>query len=101
VRFPRATRLVVMCRTRKDCEQAEQRVRAILARLGLELHPDKTRRIELYDGKEGFDFLGCHLHKRMSGKLWEQKRRRLYCLHSCSAGRPRARCSASGSASRS
>jgi group II intron reverse transcriptase/maturase len=71
---------VVMCRTRKDCEQAEQRIRVILARLGLELHPDKTRRVELYDGKEGFDFLGCHLHKRMSGKLWEQERRRLYYL---------------------
>jgi group II intron reverse transcriptase/maturase len=71
---------VVMCRTKKDCEQAEQRVRVILARLGLELHPDKTRRVELYDGKEGFDFLGCHLHKRMSGKLWEQKRQRLYFL---------------------
>jgi group II intron reverse transcriptase/maturase len=71
---------VVMCRTRKDCEQAEQRVRVILARLGLELHPDKTRRVELYDGKEGFDFLGCHLHKRMSGTLWERKRKRLYFL---------------------
>jgi len=71
---------VVMCRTRKDCEQAEQRVRAILARLGLELHPDKTRRVELYDGKEGFDFLGCHLHKRMSGTLWERTGRRLYFL---------------------
>jgi group II intron reverse transcriptase/maturase len=71
---------VVMCRTRKDCEQAEQRVRVILARLGLELHPDKTRRVELYDGKEGFDFLGCHLHKRMSGALWERERRRLYFL---------------------
>ena len=71
---------VVMCRTRKDCEQAEKRIRVILARLGLELHPDKTRRVELYDGKEGFDFLGCHLHKRMSGMLWEKKRRRLYFL---------------------
>jgi hypothetical protein len=71
---------VVMCRTRKDCEQAEQRVRTILARLGLELHPDKTRRIELYDGKEGFDFLGCHLHKRMSGRLLEMTRRRVYYL---------------------
>jgi group II intron reverse transcriptase/maturase len=71
---------VVMCRTRKDCEQAEERVRLILTRLGLELHPDKTRRVELYDGKEGFDFLGCHLHKRMSGKMWEQKGRRLYFL---------------------
>ena len=51
---------VVMCRTRKDCEQAEVRIRVILKRLGLELHPDKTRRIELSFGKEGFDFLGCH-----------------------------------------
>jgi len=71
---------VVMCQTKKQCEQAEARVRVILQRLGLQLHPEKTRRIELYDGKEGFDFLGCHLHKRLSGKLWEQKRKRLYFL---------------------
>lgn len=71
---------VVMCRTRKDCEQAEQRIRVILERLGLELHPDKTRRVGLYDGKEGFDFLGCHLHKRLSGKLLEEKGERAYFL---------------------
>lgn len=51
-----------------------------MARLGLELHPDKTRTVELRDGKEGFDFLGCHLHKRMSGRIWERSRRRLYYL---------------------
>jgi RNA-directed DNA polymerase len=71
---------VVMCRTKKDCEQAEERAKVILQRLGLELHPDKTRRVELYDGKEGFDFLGCHLHKRLSGKLLEEKGQRLYFL---------------------
>lgn len=80
VRLPSATRLVVMCRTKKDCEQAEARIRVILQRLGLELHPEKTRRVELYDGKEGFDFLGCHLHKRLSGRVWEQARKRLYFL---------------------
>ena len=69
---------VVMCRSRRECERAEARIRVILDRLGLELHPEKTRRVDLYDGKEGFDFLGCHLHKRMSGKLWEEKRKRLY-----------------------
>jgi len=69
-----------MCRTRKDCERAEERIRAILGRLGLELHPGKTRRVDLFDGKGGFDFLGCHLHKRLSGKLWEQTGRRLYYL---------------------
>jgi len=72
---------VVMCRTRKDCEQAEQRIRVILERLGLELQPEKTRRAELYDGKEGFDFLGCHLHKRLSGKIWERDRKAVYFLH--------------------
>jgi group II intron reverse transcriptase/maturase len=72
---------VVMCRTKGECEKAEQRVREILTRLGLELHPDKTRRVELFDGKEGFDFLGHHLRKRMSGVLWEQKRQRVYYLH--------------------
>ncbi len=72
---------VVMCATRRACEDAEQRVRVILARLGLELHPDKTRRVELYDGKEGFDFLGCHLRKRLSGRIWEREHKRLYFLH--------------------
>jgi group II intron reverse transcriptase/maturase len=71
---------VVICRTRSQCEQAEERVRVILARLGLELHPDKTRRVDLFDGREGFDFLGCHLHKRLSGRIWEESGRRLYFL---------------------
>ncbi len=69
-----------MCRTKRACEEAEARIRVILARLGLELHPDKTRRVELLDGKEGFDFLGCHLHKRMSGRIWEKDGRRVYFL---------------------
>jgi len=72
--------LVVVCKTRKECEEAERRIREILVRLELELHPDKTRRVNLYDGKEGFDFLGCHLRKRMSGKVWERTRRRAYFL---------------------
>jgi len=71
---------VVMCDTKAACERAEQRVREILARLGLELHPDKTRQVDLSWGREGFDFLGCHLHKRLSGRIWEQQRKRLYFL---------------------
>jgi group II intron reverse transcriptase/maturase len=71
---------VVMCHTAEGCEQAETRIRKILERLGLELHPEKTRRVELCSGKQGFDVLGCHLHMRMSGRLWEQERKRLYFL---------------------
>ena len=71
---------VVMCDTRSACEQAEQRVRAIFARLGLELHPEKTRQVDLSRGGAGFDFLGCHLHKRMSGPLWVKRHQRVYFL---------------------
>jgi len=71
---------VVMCNTAKACAEAEERVRTTLARLGLELHPEKTRRVELSWGKQGFDFLGCHLRKRMSGPIWEKSRKRLYFL---------------------
>lgn len=63
---------VVMCETAEDCEEAERRVRLIIERLKLTLHPDKTRRVELTDGKDGFDFPGCHLHKRVSGRLLER-----------------------------
>jgi RNA-directed DNA polymerase len=71
---------VVLCRSREDVEEAERRVRIIFERLKLTLHPEKTRKVDLTEGKEGFDFLGCHLHMRMSGKLWEQKRIRRYYL---------------------
>ncbi|MCA1671334.1 MAG: group II intron reverse transcriptase/maturase [Actinobacteria bacterium] len=71
---------VVMCDTKAACERAEQRVREILARLGLEVHPDKTRRVDLSWGHEGVDFLGCHLQKRLSGRIWETQGKRLYFL---------------------
>ena len=71
---------VVMCRTAKECEEAERRVKIILERLKLALHPDKTRQVDLSWGKEGFDFLGCHLRKRLSGPIWEKQRKRVYFL---------------------
>jgi hypothetical protein len=60
---------VVMCDTAEKCALAEQKVREVLDRLKLELHPEKTRTVVLTDGQEGFDFLGCHLRKRVSGRM--------------------------------
>ena len=71
---------VIVCNTRANVEEAERRVKTIFKRLRLQLHPDKTRKVELSDGKQGFDFLGCHLHKRMSGRIWENERNRVYFL---------------------
>jgi group II intron reverse transcriptase/maturase len=73
--------LVVVCKTKQQAEDAERDVRKYLARLGLELHPDKTRRVELRDGKQGFDFLGCHFRKRLSGVILEREGKRKYFLH--------------------
>ncbi len=72
---------VVLCSTLEQAEQAHEQAKAILGGLGLELHPDKTRVVDLREGREGFDFLGCHFRARMSGRLWEQKRIVRYYLH--------------------
>ena len=71
---------VVMCDTKAQVEEARRRVGYVLTRLGLELHPEKTRTVDLSRGREGFDFLGCHLRKRMSGPVWERTRSRVYYL---------------------
>jgi group II intron reverse transcriptase/maturase len=57
---------VVLCRTASAASAAHKRVKDILTRLGLELHPEKTRAVDLRSGREGFDFLGCTVRKRRS-----------------------------------
>jgi len=52
---------VILCRSAAQAQAALERVRQILSDLRLELHPTKTRLVELGLGKGGFDFLGCHL----------------------------------------
>jgi RNA-directed DNA polymerase len=71
----------VLCRSAAQARAALDAVAEIPGTLGLRLHPDKTRTVDLPDGREGLDFLGCHCHSRMSGQLWEQKRIRRYYLH--------------------
>jgi group II intron reverse transcriptase/maturase len=61
---------VVLCKTKEACREAERRVRKLLGELKLELHPDKTKRVDLGWGKQGIDFLGCHLRKQFSGPVW-------------------------------
>ncbi len=61
---------VIICRSKQDAETALQMVKQIMHILKLALHPTKTRIVDL--GRDGFDFLGFHFHKkkaRKSGKL--------------------------------
>ena len=60
--------LVVMCRTKREAENALGALEAILAELGLEPKQAKTRIVHLREGGEGLDFLGFHhRHVRMTG----------------------------------
>jgi hypothetical protein len=70
VRLPRATRLIVGCEHRDDAERCWRERRARMGQCNLELHPEKTRRIECgrfaverrkrraQGTPETFDFLG-------------------------------------------
>jgi RNA-directed DNA polymerase len=71
---------LVLCRSEREAQAALQIARGILGDLGLELHPDKTKVVDLREGREGFDFLGWHFRARVSGRLLERGVRRYY-LH--------------------
>jgi RNA-directed DNA polymerase len=69
---------VVLCRSEREAQNALQLAGEILGGLGLELHPEKTRIVDLREGREGFDFLGCHFRARVSGRMLERGIRRYY-----------------------
>ncbi|HZM58082.1 MAG TPA: reverse transcriptase domain-containing protein, partial [Acidimicrobiales bacterium] len=67
---------VVLTTSRSRAEEAKRRIEEVLVGLGLRLHPDKTRIINLTGGKEGFDFLGFHHRKtpsRFGGRRYLSK----------------------------
>jgi RNA-directed DNA polymerase len=72
---------VVLCRSQAQARAALAAVEDILASLGLRLHPDKTKIVDLREGREGLDFLGCHFRARFSGRVWEKYGKVRYYLH--------------------
>jgi len=84
---------VIMCRTEAAAREGLRRVGLILARLGLELHPDKTRVVDVRDGHQGFDFLGFH-HQKVESWRWRGKRYLQYWPSRRASQRVRARINA-------
>ena len=78
VRF--ADDAVILCRTEIGIQRADETLKLCLGILGLKANDAKTRTVDLREGREGFDFLGCHFHARVSGKLLERGVRKYY-LH--------------------
>jgi len=57
---------VAMCHSESQAKEALRRIGLVMDRLGLKLHPDKTRMVDLRRGKESFIFLGCTIRKKRS-----------------------------------
>ena len=57
---------VLMCNTESKAKEAHRRLGLIMERLGLKLHPGKTRIVNMSRGKDSFEFLGCTIRKRRS-----------------------------------
>jgi RNA-directed DNA polymerase len=84
---------VIMCQTEGAAREALRRVGVILARLGLTLHPDKTRVVDVRDGQQGFDFLGFH-HQKVESWRWRGRRYLQYWPSRRASQRVRARINA-------
>jgi len=61
VRF--ADDFVVISKSKKAIKESANIILGIMKRLDLELNMDKTKIVNLWNGKEGFDFLGFHNRK--------------------------------------
>jgi hypothetical protein len=59
--------VLVMCKSREQAEAALQRLRTLLAELGLQPKEAKTRIVHLQVGGDGVDFLGFH-HRLVSSR---------------------------------
>jgi RNA-directed DNA polymerase len=63
---------VIICKNKKSAKHALTLLQYIMGKLDLRLHPVKTKIVSMWDGKEGFDFLGMH-HRRMTTETRQGK----------------------------
>jgi group II intron reverse transcriptase/maturase len=57
---------VVMTPTEPKAKEALRQIEFVMSKLGLTLHPEKTRMVDLRRGKGSFVFLGCTIRKKRS-----------------------------------
>jgi group II intron reverse transcriptase/maturase len=57
---------VVLSASEPKAKEALRQIEFVMSRLGLTLHPEKTRLVDLRRGKGSFVFLGCTIRKKRS-----------------------------------
>jgi RNA-directed DNA polymerase len=59
--------MVVLCRSREKAEKALEMIREWMAGVGLTLHPEKTRVVDMNPADSHFDFLGYRFQRSKRG----------------------------------
>ncbi|MFS0616117.1 group II intron reverse transcriptase/maturase [Lederbergia ruris] len=54
---------VILCKTKQQALESVQVIQAIMGKLNLSLHREKSRLVNIWDDSDGFDFLGFHHRK--------------------------------------
>lgn len=63
---------VILCKRRTQAEEAMRAVQWIMKKLELTMHSEKTRLVDMYFGKESFDFLGFNNRfQRSRNRSWK------------------------------
>jgi group II intron reverse transcriptase/maturase len=63
---------VILCKRKAQAEEALKVVKLIMDKLELTLHGEKTRLVDMYFGKDSFDFLGFNNRfQRFRSKSWK------------------------------
>ena len=72
---------VILCRSEADAQRAYRWLQERAQALKLNLHPVKSRLVELGEGRDGIDFLGFHIrlvqswkHRRWYCQMWPSRR---------------------------
>lgn len=71
--------LVILCRYKEQAVEAISVLKTVFQRLELAMNTSKSKLVNLWAGKEGFDFLG-HTHRRMP--FWGKNGKVIYFLRS-------------------
>ena len=61
--------IVVLCRTAEEAVQTLEKIKEWMTEAGLELHPEKTKIVDMAQAGAHFDFLGYRFWRGKSGKL--------------------------------
>ena len=71
--------LVVLCHRKEEARKTIQIVKSVLQKLELSMNNEKSKLVNLWEDREGFDFLGHH-HRRWA--YWARRGKVLYYLRS-------------------